>query len=135
MLSSAVLFRVLVIDDEHVIANTLAKIFSTSGYDARAVYSAEEALAILPEWLPQLAIIDVFLPGLNGIDLAITLKEKYVDMRVLLFSGQAATSNLLEGTQQVGYSFEILAKPVHPTEILSAASRLLSGRNNEIQAI
>jgi CheY-like chemotaxis protein len=125
MPSSVMLFRILVVDDERIIADTLAHIFSTAGYDARPAYSAEEALRIIPQWLPQLAIFDVFLPGLNGIELAIIVRDQYADIKVLLFSGRAGTTNLLEEAQRNGYEFEILAKPVHPTMLLSTASRIL----------
>jgi CheY-like chemotaxis protein len=132
MPSSVVLFRILVVDDERIIADTLAHIFSTAGYDARPAYSAEEALSIIPHWLPQLAIFDVFLPGLNGIELAIIVRDRYADIKILLFSGRAGTINLLEEAQRSGYEFEIMAKPVHPTMLLSTASRiLLADENNK----
>ena len=83
--------RILLVDDEYVVAKTLAIIFSNEGYETRAVQSAEAALALLEteEWGPQLAIIDVLLPGMNGIDLAITLKAEYPEVQVSLFSGQS----------------------------------------------
>src|SRR4051812_7720114 len=80
--------KILIIDDEPTIADTLAVIFSSSGYEARAVYSAEEALEKLEEWRPDLAIIDVVLPGMNGIEFAIFLKASYPRCQFLLFSGQ-----------------------------------------------
>ena len=79
--------RVLFVDDERVIADTLGIIFSNHGYVTRAVYSAEQALELMSDWLPDLAIIDVLLPGMNGIDLAIRLKAEYPDCRLSLFSG------------------------------------------------
>ena len=79
--------RVLFVDDERLIADTLAIIFSSQGYETRAVYSAEQALELISDWLPNLAIIDVRLPGMNGIDLAIRLRAEYPDCIVSLFSG------------------------------------------------
>lgn len=117
--------RVLVVDDEHVVADTLAKIFSQEGYETNAAYSAEEAMALVLDWRPHLAIIDVFLPGMSGIDLAIQFKAEYPDCKLTLFSGQGATSDLLETARQSGHSFDVLAKPLHPTELLSVASCLL----------
>ena len=78
------------------IADTFAIIFSNEGYEARAVYSAEQALELISDWLPNLAVIDVRLPGMNGIDLAIRLRADYPDCRLSLFSGQASTADLLE---------------------------------------
>jgi len=114
--------RVLVVDDEPVIADTLALIFSRSGYQGRAAYSAEEALVLIPEWRPELAILDVYLPKMNGIELAIWMKAEYPECRVSLFSGQPGAGDLLAAA---GHKFEILAKPMHPSEILGVASRLL----------
>jgi DNA-binding response OmpR family regulator len=117
--------RVLFVDDERLIADTLAIIFSSQGYETRAVYCAEQALELISDWLPNLAIIDVQLPGMNGIDLAIRLKAEYPDCRLSLFSGRASTSDLLEVARQNGHSFDILAKPVPPGEFLAQASHLL----------
>jgi DNA-binding NtrC family response regulator len=90
------------------------------------------ALNMIPEWTLHLAIIDVFLPGLNGIELAILLRTKHAEIKVLLFSAQAAIAALLEMAQQGGHAFEILAKPVHPTTMFSAASRLLLSGHEEV---
>jgi CheY-like chemotaxis protein len=111
--------RVLFVDDERLIADTLAIIFSSQGYETRAVYSAEQASELISDWLPNLAVIDVRLPGMNGIDLDIRLRAEYPDCRVSLFSGQASTSDLLERARQNGHSFDIIAKPVPPGEIAS----------------
>ena len=117
--------KILVVDDERTIAFTLDLIFSASGYETRAAYSAEQALEIIAEWLPDLAIIDVVLPLMNGIDLAILLTAKCPACRLLLFSGQSQTADLLGEATTKGYTFEILAKPVHPTELLERALTLL----------
>jgi DNA-binding response OmpR family regulator len=128
--------RVLVIDDEPIIAETLAIVFSSAGYETRVVQSAEAALALLKtqEWVPQFAIIDVNLPGMNGIDLAIVLKEQFPQLRVSLFSGRPATADLLEVARQQGHSFDIIAKPVHPTVFLGmvASSLLCDGQNTHV---
>ena len=118
--------KILIIDDEATIADTLALIFSSSGYDSRTAYSAEDALEILEEWRPDLVIIDVVLPGMNGIELAIFLRASYPQCQFLLFSGQPGTSGLLEDAKQKGHLFEILAKPLHPTYMLSTVSDMLT---------
>ena len=80
---------------------------------------------MIDQWPPQFAILDVFLPGMNGIDLAIRLKAELPSCRLTLFSGQASTSDLLEQARQEGHSLEILPKPVHPDELL----RILASDN------
>jgi len=117
--------RILVVDDERAIADTLALIFRTQHYEARATYSAEGAIELLAEWRPDLAILDVMLPAMNGIDLAIVIKANYPACHVLLFSGNANTAVLLEEAGRKGHQFEVLAKPVHPNLMLERASDLL----------
>jgi len=61
----------------------------------------------------------VIMADLNGIDTAIRIREMLPRTKILLFSGQAATADLLEKARAQGYEFEILAKPVHPQDLLS----------------
>ncbi len=111
--------RVLVADDEKVIAVTLAMILNQSGFNARAVYSGEKALEQASTFEPDMLISDVIMADLNGIDAAIRMRELRPGIKILLFSGQAATADLLEKARARGYEFEILAKPVHPQDLLS----------------
>ena len=118
-------------DDERTIADTLALIFSSRGYETQKAYTAEQAIEIVAEWLPDLAIIDVVLPQANGIDLAILLTAQCPACRVLLFSGQAVTVDLLAEAVKKGYKFEILAKPTHPTVMLETALNLLAANQSK----
>lgn len=118
--------KILVIDDEANIADTLALIFISSGYEAKTSYSAEQALETLEEWRPDLAIIDVVLPGMNGIEFAIFLKASYPACQFLLFSGQPGTTGLLEDAKKKGHLFDILAKPLHPTYMLATVAGMLT---------
>jgi CheY-like chemotaxis protein len=111
--------RVLVADDERVIADTLAMILNQSGFEARAVYSGEKAVELTPAFAPDMLISDVIMADLNGIDAAIQIRNLQPSIKILLFSGQAATADLLEKARNQGYEFEILAKPVHPQDLLN----------------
>ena len=125
--------RVLIVDDERIISDTLATIFRKAGYDAKPVYSAEEALELLShgDWVPDLAILDVRLPKMNGVDLAVRLKAEHPTCKLSLFSGQPSTTEILEAASAAGHSFDILAKPVHPTELLDLASAMLSPADSD----
>jgi CheY-like chemotaxis protein len=111
--------KVLVVDDERVIADTLAMILNQSGFEARAVYSGERAVELAATFAPDMLITDVIMADLNGIDAAIMIRALLPSIKILLFSGQAATADLLEKARAKGYEFEILAKPVHPQDLLS----------------
>jgi DNA-binding NtrC family response regulator len=119
--------KILVVDDEKVIADSLKVIFAKEGYDCRAVYSAEEAIeAISMRWVPDLAIVDVILPSMTGVDLAILLKSTHPSILVMLISGQLATGALVENAAERGFEFKILPKPMPVTDMLANASKMLS---------
>jgi CheY-like chemotaxis protein len=124
--------KVLVIDDEVNVSDTLALIFTKEGYEARVAYSAEEAIEVISQWQPDLAIVDVMLPGMNGIDFALVLKANYPDCRLLLFSGEQGTADLLTQAAIDGNIFEILAKPVPPAYMLEAAAGLLGDKQKKM---
>jgi len=110
--------KVLVADDERVIADTLVMILKQSGVDARAVYSGEEALAQAGSFGPDVLISDVVMTGIDGIETAIRMRAQVPGLKVLLFSGQAATANLLEKAREQGHEFDFLLKPVHPKDLI-----------------
>jgi CheY-like chemotaxis protein len=111
--------KILVVDDERVIADTLAMILNQSGFEALAVYSGEKAVELASTFVPDMLITDVIMADLNGIDAAIRIRALLPQIKILLFSGQAATADLLEKARSQGYEFEILAKPVHPHDLLT----------------
>jgi CheY-like chemotaxis protein len=123
--TSAYRRTVLVVDDESVIAETVAAILSRSGYAAMTAYDGPEALEIALLTPPELLITDVSLPGMSGIELAITIRRIFPDCKVLLFSGHAATAGLMAGAQRAGHTFTLLSKPVHPKELLAWVSQSL----------
>jgi DNA-binding NtrC family response regulator len=124
-MSDGKVIRAFVVDDERVIASTVAMILNMSGFSASAFFSAEEAIAVADEnGPPNLLITDVAMPGMNGIDLAIRFEEQHPSCKVLLFSGQAVTGHLLDVAKDQGHNFTLLTKPVHPTDLLAAINDL-----------
>jgi CheY-like chemotaxis protein len=111
--------RVLVIDDEPVIANTLAIILEQCGYDAKSAHSGEAGIAIARNFKPETLIADVVMTGMTGIEAAIQIRSMLPKCDIWLFAGQAATSELIERAARTGHKFNVLNKPVHPNEILN----------------
>ncbi len=108
-----------VVDDEPVIAQTLAIILNQAGFQASAFDRPEKAIGALADSTPALLISDVMMPGMTGIELAIHFRKAQPECKVLLFSGQASTANLLEKARAEGYDFDLLSKPVHPADLLA----------------
>ncbi len=124
---SAAPFRpvVLVVDDERIIADTLGAILDLNGYAPLIAYNAKSALEFAQLIPPDLLITDVVMPGLSGVELAMALSQIVPSCKVLLFSGQAATVDLLSAARSAGFDFPALAKPVHPTAMLAHVSALI----------
>jgi len=113
----------LIVDDEHLIADTLAEILSEKGFESSAVYNPRDAIAQVREACPDIVITDVAMPGMNGIELAKLVRNTCPDTRILLVSGQATTAELVERAKREGYSFEMLAKPIGPEALLQRLRR------------
>lgn len=111
--------RIFIVDDEKIIADTLCAILHNSGYDALPFYDAASTLTACAEQHPDFVITDVSMPGMSGVELAVQLKERFPLCGVLLFSGQAGTAELLHAARQRGYEFDLLAKPIHPKDLLA----------------
>ena len=109
---------VLVVDDERIIADTLALILRKNGFETQAVYSGNSAVETAMVLKPDVLISDVVMGGMNGIEAAIQICDSLPGCRVILFSGNAATAHLLESAEAEGYCFELLSKPIHPRALL-----------------
>lgn len=115
--------RIVVVDDETRIANTLVEILKDEGFDAMSASTGEAAIELARTFKPDIVLSDVIIPGLNGIEAAIRIGELLPKCRIILFSGQAATLDLLKDARQRGHDFEILAKPIKPATLLAIIRR------------
>ncbi len=111
--------RVLVIDDEKRLADTLVMILRTAGHDAAAAYDGKAALQEAEVFQPNCVICDVIMPGVNGIETCAKIQEKNPGCHIFLSSGQAVASQLIDDARAKGHAWELLAKPVQPAELLA----------------
>ena len=122
---TAIKQRKFVIDDEAVIATTLTKILCLQGYEARSFTDPFKALEAFQHECADLLLSDVIMPGLTGVDLAMLVKSACPSCRVVLISGNAATSDLLSSAREQGHNFQLLAKPVSPPHLIETIRRSL----------
>jgi DNA-binding NtrC family response regulator len=122
--------QIIVVDDEPVIADTLVDILNGEGYRAVAVSDGASALKWAAMIKPDAVISDIMMPDLNGIDTAKEILKLLPQCRIILFSGHAASTELLNEAKKEGFEFEILAKPVNPDRLLSMLAR---GRFSAVQ--
>jgi DNA-binding response OmpR family regulator len=110
---------VLVVDDEPLIAETLATILNGYGLAAITAFDGGEALELARLIPPQMLLSDVALPGMDGLTLAKEITARIPDCEVILFSGQYSTSDLVTMHHVEGRDFVTLIKPVHPMDMLA----------------
>jgi CheY-like chemotaxis protein len=118
--------HVFVVGDEHVVASTLTAILKMHGFSATFFTSPREALAAARLKAPDLLVSDVEMPSISGIDLAIQMRTQYPKCKILLFSGQPATLDLLDAAHAQGHEFDLLLKPVRPPEFVLEVKRMVN---------
>jgi CheY-like chemotaxis protein len=122
--------KILVVDDERSIADSVTDIVRGAGYEVRTAYNGSEAVSAAGSFDPNLLLTDVLMPGMNGFELALQVKQANPSCRLVLFSGQAATAALAqrfgrEFTSR-GYNFTLLPKPIHPVRLLEKLQESLA---------
>lgn len=115
---------ILVVDDEERLANTMTEILNISGFCAFTAYEGKSALQIAEEVQPDYLLTDVVMPEMNGVELAIEVRRKLPQTKILLFSGQAGITDLLEEARAAGHDFEVLEKPMHPVRLIEHLKRM-----------
>jgi CheY-like chemotaxis protein len=116
--------RVLVVDDEELIAESVAEILRIEGFDAIVAFSGQEGLELVEQLCPDVVLSDVVMPDLDGVEMSIRIQSACPDTRIILFSGQAATTDRLEDAKSRGHQFELLPKPLHPTRLIAAIQKV-----------
>jgi len=111
--------RVLIVDDEVIIADSLASILKDKGFAATAAYNGEQALELAPTVEPDVLLSDVVMPGISGTELALRLIRLLPSCRVVLYSSIAVVTNLLKAPGATDYPFKLLAKPIHPDDLIA----------------
>ncbi|MEW6595203.1 MAG: response regulator [Thermodesulfobacteriota bacterium] len=108
---------VLIIDDEQDFAVTLAERLRLRDFEARSVGSADEAMALMQGgWRPAVAIVDLRMPGLDGIETLSLIKQHDPTIEVILLTGHGSTTAGIEGMSKG--LFDYLMKPVDIGELI-----------------
>jgi DNA-binding response OmpR family regulator len=109
--------RVLLVDDEREFAEALAERLRLRGYEARAAFSAAEAIAAAGEETPDVVLLDLNLPGVRGGELLLTLRQMLPHAEIILLSGHLDLADKIEGVRLD--AFGMLLKPVELAELIA----------------
>ncbi len=118
--------KVLVVDDERLVADTLCLIFQKRGYDCRTCYSGNDALRCVETFRPELLLCDITMPGMDGMEVAASIADKVPGCRVLLLTGYYINLKSAQlHTNFFNLPNQVMLKPVSPEELLRQANSLL----------
>jgi len=114
--------RVLIVDDQHDMAELIAMLLAEHGHEPKIAYNGESALALAAEFRPQVALLDICLPGMDGLELATRMRatRKLCDCRLIALSGHCTEYDLAR-SKSAGFEIH-LAKPVSIEDLLRAIS-------------
>jgi two-component system nitrogen regulation response regulator NtrX len=107
---------ILIVDDEKSICQSLGSILKDEGYEVLTAASGEEALKIIKEELPSLVILDIWLPGIDGIETLKMIKSQYPQIRVLMISGHGTIETAVKATK-LG-AFDFFEKPLSMEKVI-----------------
>ena len=107
--------KILIVDDELVVRDSLSKWFTSEGYTAKPVGGAREALETIQQMEFDLALIDIKMPGMDGMELQSRLREAEPDLTVIIMTGYAAVDTAVQALKRGAYDY--ITKPVDPDEL------------------
>lgn len=88
--------RILLVDDNANVLAVLSDFLKGAGYTVCKAEDAEGAMRVVKEELPHLALIDLRMPGMNGIDLMLSLKKEKPQLPVIIYSGYPSINTAIE---------------------------------------
>ena len=117
--------RVLLVDDEQELVETLAERLSIRGIEARWVTSGDGALELIDREEFDIAVLDVKIPGMNGINLRKMMKEKHPEMKFIFMTGHGSQDDFAAGSAETGVDYYLL-KPVSIDELILKMNNLMN---------
>jgi DNA-binding NtrC family response regulator len=115
--------NILIVDDESVVRDSLGKWFSEEGYNVETASSAREALLKLPTERWDLALLDIKMPGMDGLELHRKLREAHPEIIVIIMTGYASVETAIQALKDGAYDY--ITKPFDPDDLTHIIQKAL----------
>ena len=125
-MDSAEVPRVLVVDDEPVVVNSIRKTLARKSYRVEEAFSGQEALSLIAKGAYDLVLLDMRLPDANGLELISDIRKRRPNQRVVIVTGYASIDTAVEAIKRGASDY--MAKPFTPNELYEVTSRTLDRR-------
>lgn len=124
---------ILIVDDEKEILETLSGILEDEGYEVITASSGEQAIVPVREFSPEVILLDIWMPGMDGIETLKTIKDINKESSVIMISGHANIDTAVQATKLGAYDF--LEKPLSLEKVLIIIKRALEKQRLEKENI
>jgi two-component system nitrogen regulation response regulator NtrX len=121
--------RILLVDDEASILKSLSAVLQDEGYEVISAESGEEALKVFPEVRPDLTLLDVWLSGIDGIEVLKRIREQVSDAMIVMMSGHGNIETAVKATKFGAYDF--IEKPLSVDKLVIVLQNALEKRRLE----
>lgn len=121
--------RILIIDDEDVVRESLAEWFEAEGYEVKVSACGKEALAMVAETEFDLALLDIKMPGMDGMEVQQRLREADPELTVIIMTGYATVETAVQALKRGAYDY--ITKPVDPDELTHLVAKALEHRQTK----
>jgi len=123
--------RILLVEDDHTLLRSLAYILEQDGFNVQMCGSGEEALELAREFMPDLILLDVKLPGINGYDVSRILRQDFrtSGIFIIMLTGRTLTADIIRGLEN--YADDYITKPFDP-QVLTARIRAVLRRKAKL---
>ena len=118
--------RILIVDDELIVRDSLQKWFDSEGYDTGAMASGREALTAIQKTQWDLALLDIKMPGMDGMELQKKLREVDPELTVIIMTGYASVETAVQALKAGAYDY--VTKPIDPDELIHLVNNALGHR-------
>ncbi len=122
--------KMLVVDDDDLLRERMARAFAKRGYDVRAAENPAEALEMVEQDPPDLAVVDLKMPGGNGIDLVRELQQISPATRTVILTGYGSIANAVDALHAGAVSY--VTKPADADQVLEAFRRAQADTGDEL---
>jgi CheY-like chemotaxis protein len=127
------MLRVLVVDDNTMVRESFVELLSRRGYAVAEAEDGERAIGVIRSTACQLAIVDVMMPTMGGLEFRQELKSIAPETKVIFVTGQPDRFQQLvdDDPDYLDGAMTVLFKPVHPVKLLAEVERLIGVPDNE----
>lgn len=122
--------RVLVVDDDTALAEMIGIVLETEGYSVEYCHFGDEALDTFQRTSPDLVLLDVMLPGLNGIEICSRIRQKS-DVPIVMLTARSDTADVVAGLEAGADDY--VPKPFKPKELIARVKARLRGREENVE--